>query len=312
MPISLNDRFTILKAHLEPNETFAGRIQQRHTVVRNLVQSRNAGVVETKLIGSMGRKTRIQPRAQDKFDIDILVVMGSFYSWLAPGDPNGITPQRALDALHRTIVASDRYGSMRPQQAPPTIAVTYADDTALEFVPAYKDQVGISPSGTPHNPVGRAYWVPKNGIWELADYDYEAEYITKQNIESGGLLIPGIKMIKAIKRDYFPSMKSFHLDILATTILPGIISARRQWGREVGYPGIIRDFFDLAPQFFTLSTRIPGSHSPTLSLAPSDITVWTEMFGKITRYIDTINAMDQESKKAEAWKFLFGDPFPIS
>lgn len=312
MPITLNDRFSILKANLEPNETFAKRIQQRHNAVRSLVQTRNPKVIDTKLIGSVGRKTRIQPRPEDKFDIDILVVMGSFFSWLEPGDPNGVTPQRALGSLHHTLTTSDRYSPMSPQQAPPTIAMTYADDTTVEFVPAYKDQIGASPNGVSHYPAGRAYWVPKNAKWELSDYDYEADYISARNNVADGLLIPTIKMLKAIRREYFPSMKSFQLDILAAAIVPVVVSVRTQGGGTVTYPEIIRDFFNLAPQNFALSTQIPGSHSPAMTLVASDVSTWTDLFGKITRFIDSLNLMSQESKKAEGWKTLFGEPFPIS
>jgi len=190
--------------------------------------------------------------------------------------------------------------------------MTYSDDTTVEFVPAYKDEIGASPNGVSHNPVGRAYWVPKNGKWELADYDYEADYISARNSESAGLLISTIKMLKAIRREYFPSMKSFQLDILATAIVPVVVSVRTQGGGTVTFPEIIRDFFNLAPPYFALSAQIPGSHSATMTLATSDVSTWTDLFGKITRFIDSLSAMPQESKKAEGWKTLFGDPFPIS
>jgi hypothetical protein len=307
---TLNDRFVTLKANLEPTQTLAGLIQQRHNAVRSLVQNRNPKVIDTKLIGSVRRKTRIQPRPEDKFDIDILVVMGSFYTWLPLGAPAGVTPQQALNDLHQTITESNRYGSLSSHQAPPTIAMTYADKATVEFVPAYIDRIGASANGITHTPVGRAYWVPKDNRWELADYDYEADYISAQNEASGGWLIPTIKMVKAIKRSYFPAMKSFHLDILATALVPAFVKVRNQLGQGISYPELLADFFGYAPQFLSSSVTIPGSHSPAIPVTQEEINALTQTFGTIKQYIDALNAAPQESKKIEGWKLLFGDPFP--
>src|SRR5215471_9797746 len=98
--LTLNDRFLKLKENLEPGETLSGLITQRHNAVRDFIRNRNSNVIDAKLIGSVARKTRIAPRQGDKLDIDILVVMGSFYSWLPPGAPGGVTPQGAMNDLH--------------------------------------------------------------------------------------------------------------------------------------------------------------------------------------------------------------------
>jgi len=236
--------------------------------------------------------------------------MGSFHSWLPPGTPGAITPQVALNDLHQTIMQSDRYGAMGSQQAPPTIVMAYSDKTAVEFVPAYIDRIGASPNGTPHTPVGRAYWVPKNNSWELADYDYEADYISGRNDAAGGRLIPTIKMIKAIRRIYFPSMKSFHLDILATAIVPPLVEVKNQYEQTISYPELVADFFGYAPEWLSLSTGIPGSHSPAIAVVQADLNALAETFRMIKKYIDSLNVTAQESKKVEGWKQLFGDPFP--
>jgi hypothetical protein len=77
---TLNDKLILLKGNLEPSETLSLMIQARHNAVRRSVKKGNPNVVDTKLIGSVRRKTRIHPRTEDKFDIDILVIFGSFYS----------------------------------------------------------------------------------------------------------------------------------------------------------------------------------------------------------------------------------------
>ncbi len=306
----LADNFSRLKTNLELTQSFDDLVQQRHNAVRSYIENQHVNVVDTKLIGSIKRKTRIQPTPNSPFDIDVLVIMGSFYNWLPVGSPNGITADQALGELHRTMNTSDRYAAMSPQVEPPTISIQYADKTLVEFVPAYIDQIGSSPDGAPHNPVGRAYWIPKNGKWELADYDYEANYITEKNLASDGWLIPTIKMLKAIKRIYFPQMRSFHLDIIATAIIPISVASNKQYGIQSSYPKLIADFFTYAPLHLTLPAKIPGSHSPAISLNSAEALALTDTFQKIKAYIDSFAAAPQEYKQIEGWGMLFGDVFP--
>ncbi|MFP5234338.1 MAG: SMODS domain-containing nucleotidyltransferase [Acidobacteriota bacterium] len=306
----LTDAFQQLKTNLELTPRFNELVQQRQNSVRDYLHNNHLGVVDTKLIGSVRRKTRIQPLTGGKFDIDILIVMGSFYNWLPVGALTGITPQKALSDLRRSVASSDRYGAMNPQEEPPTITVEYSDATVVEFVPGYLDQIGASSSGLMHSPKGRAYWVPVNGRWELADYDYDADYFSDQNGACGGWLIPTIKMLKAIKRGYFSTMRSFHLDIIAAAIIPISVASRKSNGAEVSYPTLIRDFFNYAPSQLSLTARIPGSHSTPMTLTQPEIATLTDTFQKIRAYIDSFQALPQESKQREGWKFLFGTPFP--
>ena len=76
----MNNHFSKLKQNLEPNPSFDQTIQTRHAAVRSALENKGAAIKDTKLIGSLQRKTRIQPRIGEKFDIDILVVLGKFYS----------------------------------------------------------------------------------------------------------------------------------------------------------------------------------------------------------------------------------------
>ena len=70
----ISGSFLKLKSNLELNKTFDEIIQQRHNAVRSVLEN-NLSNIETKLIGSLQRKTRIQPRPEDGFDIDILVIL---------------------------------------------------------------------------------------------------------------------------------------------------------------------------------------------------------------------------------------------
>src|SRR5205823_14376776 len=113
-------------------------------------------------------------------------------------------------------------------------------------------------NGAAFTPVGRGYWVPKNGQWELADCDYEADFLTKQNAASDNWLVPAIKMLKAIKREYFSDMSSFYLEIIAVDLIPQIVSSYKERNLTLSYPGIITEFFAHAPKFMEGSVKMLG------------------------------------------------------
>src|ERR1051326_6084702 len=167
--------FLKLKSNLELDPTFAEKVSKRHLAVREYLKNNHPGFKDAKLIGSLQRLTRIHPGQAQKFDIDIIVIMGEFHQWLAAG---GVSPQAALDALHSTIETSARYNAMEPVQDAPTISLTAADDIEVQLVPAYVDMIGRDPSGNELGAIGRGYWVAKEGKWKMADYDHEAEWIS--------------------------------------------------------------------------------------------------------------------------------------
>jgi hypothetical protein len=196
----MRDYFLKLKSNLELNPELEKTISARHNAVRDYLKNNNPEVKDTKLIGSLQRRTRIHPGKEGKIDIDILVIMGEFDHWTQVG---GITPQLALSKVYNTLSESDRYGKKEPTLDAPTVSLSYEDDIEVQLVPAYIDNIGHDKFGRSTEPKGRGYWVVKNGEWELADYDHEAEFITKCNEACAGHLVPMIKILKSIKRNYF-------------------------------------------------------------------------------------------------------------
>jgi len=116
-------------------------------------------------------------------------------------------------------------------------------------------------------------------------------------------------MIKAIKRNYFPAMRSFHLDIMATAVVPALVEVRNQQRLAISYPDLLSDFFGYAPHFVSSSVKIAGSHSPAIPVTQEEINALTETFRQIKQYIDAFNAMPQESKKIEGWKLHIYHPY---
>jgi hypothetical protein len=306
----MKDHFLKLKQNLELNPSFDQIIQARHAAVRSALENRSGIVKNTQLIGSLQRKTRIQPRENDVFDIDILVILGEFYSWLPIGHPNGVLPEQALNHVHGSINKSERYSLKNPEKDSPTVCLQFADKVKVELVPAYLDMIGHSPDGRTHSPKERSYWVPDNGRWVLADYDFEAGHITDMNAASDGYLVPAIKMLKSIKRLHFPYLKSFPLEILAAQLIPFIVDFRKKNRQAVSYPDMIKLFFILAKDEVMKPIQMRGSNSPAISLDQATTQSLSNIFDDIVSHVGQIEIMTNDNNKIEAWRVLFGEAFP--
>lgn len=302
------DHFEKLKSNLELDPAFADSISTRHNAIRAYLQNNLPLFKDSKLIGSLQRKTRIHPGPNKKFDIDIMVVMGEFHGWVGTG---GVSPQRALNALHATVTDSTRYGNMNPVQDPPTVTLTYSDNIEVQLVPAYIDMIGHDPSGNILGPKGRGYWIVKNGQWEMADYDHEAEYISEKNKDSAGHLVPTIKVLKAIKREYFPELDSFPLEIIAADTVPVSVIVKQVHKEPIYTHDLILEFFDDARSRLANPIQIPGSKSPAIHLNPGVATTLDKRFQIIADHIRWANQLSTQGDQIEAWRKLCGDYFPV-
>lgn len=300
--------FQKLRTNLELNDTFKNIVQVRHAAVRSVIGNNLPSITDTKLIGSLQRQTRIQPRPNDEFDIDILVILGDFSNWAYDG--RGISAGQALQTIYGSAQQSDRYSTKNPQQDAPAVSLDFADRIKVELVPAYIDNVGIGPSGEPVASKGRGYWIPKNGRWEHADYDFEADYISQLNTASDGWLVPTIKMLKAIRREYFPALRSFPMEILAAQVIPTVVGVRKSRGQQISWPILLEDFFGIAKSTLGTPLKIPASNSPAVTLDPVSIQTIQHAFGVIERHIQVVNQATTDTAGVEGWRQLFGDAFP--
>jgi Second Messenger Oligonucleotide or Dinucleotide Synthetase domain len=302
----LAEAFKIFKSNLELNDSFNTIVQARHNSARSIIENNYPGA-ETKLIGSLARQTRIQPRSGDDFDIDILVNVGEFHSWAAPGQ--GLSADSAMSNFLSSVQKSEKFAHRNPAPLKPAVAIKYADKTRVELVPAYVDKIGQFPNGSRYAPVGRAYWVPKSTGWELADYDYDAAYVTAANKSGNGWLIPAIKMLKAVKRNNFPQMPSFYYEMLAVRILAIVIKNRIGSTIGLSYPALITAFFNIAGDWLNLGLSLDGSLTPAVSLTP-DLMALKSLFDSIGRYTVAIEGLDSDTKQQREWREVCGDPFP--
>jgi hypothetical protein len=298
----INGAFKKLKNNLELNESFDRIVQQKHKAVRSVIENIDLNI-DTKLIGSLQRQTKIKPINGQDFDIDILVVLGSFYGWVSVG---GISPANALQNIHGYINESERYNSLNPQEDSPTITFEYKDGIKVELVPAYKDYIGYSPDGEATEK-GRGYWIPRDGKWVLADYDHEANHLTTMNNVSNGNLIPTIKMLKVLKNLHFPDLNSFHLEILAAQSIPGIVYYNNSRNTPNNYNNLIKDFFLIAKNQLHLPVKMGDSNSPLINLRPVDLEKIKNAFNTIHNYCETIENYTSEEERVKGWKTLFGN-----
>ena len=301
MATTISQAFSEFKSRLELNESFQEKITTHHNTIREWIENYDPKI-ETKLIGSLQRNTRIQPRTNDTFDIDILVILGEFHRIAT--DRSGVSPSDAIDKLYKIMKEHGTYRKMDPSKDYPTVYIEYSDGTKVELVPAYKDFI--------YEPKGQGYRIPKSYYeWISADYDYDAEYISKKNKETDGYLIPTIKMLKAAKRNVFPEMKSYHLEILAVDIISLIVNYLKSEGYQLSYPTLIYSFFLIGKDEIKNSVKIPGSKSPNAGSYLNEIekTQLAEKFKRICNYCTSF-IKDDGKEAIEKWKKLFGEPFP--
>ena len=301
MAKSITQAFNEFKTRLELSKTFQEAVTTHHKAIRKWIESCNYKI-ETKLIGSLQRRTRIQPRADDTFDIDILVILGAFHR--ISEDDTGVSPSDAIDKLYKIMRNHGTYRKMDPQKDYPTVFIEYKDNIRVELVPAYRDFI--------YQPKGRGYRIPKNYFeWTSADYDYDAEYISSKNKETDGWLIPTIKMLKAAKRNLFPEMKSYHLEVLATSIIPKLINYYKNENITLTFPILIFDFFYIAKDWVSFPCFIKGSKSPDASayMSYEQKQNLAYKFNKIADYCQKIIQLNGR-EGIERWRKLFGEPFP--
>lgn len=304
--MNIDQHFQSLRSRLELNPTKQGLVSMHYNAIKSKINALDKGY-EVKLIGSLQRRTRIHPKVASKFDIDILVIKGTFYSWANPGE--GITSKDALLSLKKEIVQSERYSSYKPSIDAPTISFTYDDGIHVEIVPAYKDEIGYNSKGVSHVK-GRSYWVATEEGWKIADYDYEAQLLSQIN-SSCSYLIPIIKQLKLIRSQHFDGtgIDSIHFEILATKIIPYLFN-NSLFGnyRDRHY---LEGLFKYASAFIKEPLNFEGSNADHRTIHYLDQIYINSKFSELLNLIKRANSENISYKEQiSIWTEIFGDYFP--
>lgn len=300
--MTLAEAFVEFRQRLELDASYDAIIQQRHNAVRQFLV-RHLPLARTQLIGSLQRRTRIDPQqGLQGFDIDILVELGGFQGFVSQG---GVGPSDAMDSMEIAVQGNANYRRMGAYEDQPTIIIPYGDGSSVELVPAYRDNTYL------HNPRGRAYWVPRAGRWVLADYDFDAQYVSNMNQLYDRKTVPCIKMVKAWRRNLVPLLRSYHLEVLVCAILPGVIRAIEKQGSSLPWPLLLYGLFLNLQDAIYYPAQIPGSLSEPADyyLDNSDRQRIAKAAEVSTNYAKS--AFDVPPTKAmQMWRELLGTPFP--
>ncbi len=312
--MDIQEAFATTLSRIELNPTRVQLASQRYTAIKQVIEQALPGKTVTQ-IGSFQRKTKIRPLdLSDKLDIDLLVKFKTA-RWSLFGVPGvwGI-PESALDKIQRVLVADQTYRIMRPKPDAPTVSLTYADQFTFEIVPALVDKTGRY-NHQPGEP--DCYLVGLNrDTWSPADYDYEAAYISSLNKQTGGRLVPSIKLIKAFLRGHGLSpdpLKSFHIEILCTRIIPPIIASWEAYGLNWGYHQVLAYFLCNVGSQLAGPVALPNSYSPQVqvNLSPADVQALKSKVDQLGQSAQKLCKLKDAPDMLKRWREFFGDPFPV-
>ena len=147
-----------------------------------------------------------------------------------------------------------------------------------------------------------------------ADYDYDAAYISELNQAQGvnKHLVPFIKILKAYFRNMNVTLKSFHAEILAAKIVPGLLIDWESQNLTWGYHHLLAGFLTQASTFLSGPVSLSDSHS---SVMDSGLSV--SELSRIASYLTghgnqawSICQTKDESKAVLEWSKFIGTPFP--
>jgi hypothetical protein len=306
MPVaSVDEAFKELLRRIELNPSRVALASQRYDAVKASIESALPGKTLHQ-IGSFQRKTKIRPAdLSDKLDVDVVVSFGRFFQYALPGT-EGVSPSKALQIVRQAIRSNDIYSVMPQQEDHPTIRIEYADQMAIEFVPAYEDLTGQHDHG-PNGPI--CYIVAGSPYtWKTADYDYDAQIISGLNALSDETLVPTVKLVKAYFRNATVPLKSFHTEILVANAIPGLVSEWKGKGYRYGYHHLLAGFLSRVSQTITNPAVLHGSFSPPID-SSLNLTTLASLGTFLTARAEAAWSLCK-TNAIYGWREFFGEPFP--
>jgi Second Messenger Oligonucleotide or Dinucleotide Synthetase domain len=306
MPTTIDDAFAILVSRVELNPSRVALASQRYNAIKAVVEARISGST-VRQIGSFQRKTKIRPQdLSDALDVDALAVLGEVRQYSAPGE--GFSPAQALEHVRRALRADQTYMVMAPKADAPVVSLDYSDGFRMEIAVGYRELTGQYPrQGDP-----ACYVVADKDQWRPADYDFDAQLISRLNQQSGGGLVPMIKLLKRWTRNQNVPLKSFHLEILAASILPGTWAEWKQNNRWWNHSHSLAAFLQKAGGMLVGPVRLDGSFSPAIDsgLSVESLREIAAYFADRAQRAWKLCGEDNVEHAIVEWQKFFGLPFP--
>lgn len=252
MATTIDSAFAKLKSDVEITGLQTSTVSTRQANVRDVMES-ELEVIDSFLTGSYARDTLIAPLSEA--DVDIFVLLSSKYFHQYNGRNGG--QAGLLDLVKRTL---KKTYTRTPDVARNGQAVTIRfEDFLVDVVPGFKRE-------------GGGYLIP-NSItqsWISTDPKKHVDISRAANAAHNGDLIPLIKMIKAWNKNIDWYFRSFHLEVLAWSILNGVTISN--------FPSGVRYFLDKGRELVSKQNADPAAartvevtvKAIANSVAPSD------------------------------------------
>ncbi|MEA3207159.1 MAG: hypothetical protein QOE70_216 [Chthoniobacter sp.] len=291
MATTVLQSFSNFKQNLEITGLQENIVSTRQANVREAVQKEMV-VSDTFLTGSYKRSTMIAPLAEA--DIDIFVVLDVKYFWNYNAGQNG-GQAGLLDALKRVL---RRTYTRTPDIGRNGQAVSIRfEDFLIDVVPGFTRQ-------------GGGYLIPNSQTqsWISTDPQKHVAISSAANAAHNGDLVPLVKMIKAWNRTHGSFFRSFHLEVMAWSVLDRVAISNYWSG--------VRYFFDKARFLVSKPLLDPVGYGGNvgnyllggqkLQEAGSKMQAAYERALKAEEFL----SIGRNDEAIAMWRKIFGDYFP--
>jgi len=292
MATTIKQSFQKLKQNLEITGLQAEVVSTRQNSVRDVLDA-GLKVNESFLTGSYSRSTMIAPLSDA--DVDIFAVLDvSYYHHYNNGQNGG--PAGLLDLVKKTL---RKTYTRTPDISRNGQAVTIRfNDFKVDVVPAFYRQ-------------GGGFLIP-NSIrqsWLSTDPKKHVEIMSESNSKHNGDMVPLVKMIKGWNKNIGSFFLSFHLEVLALSILDNVT---------------ISDFPSGVRYYFNKGKDLINKQNPDPAGLGGDVGAYLNTREKVQEAIDKFQLAYEQSVKAEEyerqgytqnavemWRKVFGNYFPV-
>lgn len=290
MPTTVEGAFRAFRTNLEITGLQASVVSTRQQNVREVIESK-LQVLDSFLTGSYARETLISPLTEA--DVDVFVVLESKLFHAYSGQNGG--QAGLLDLVKSTLRTTY---TRTPDIARNGQAITIRfSDFVVDVVPGFNRQ-------------GGGYLIP-NSItqsWISTDPKKHVAISTAANTAHNGDLIPLIKMMKAWNKNIDWYFRSFHLEVLAWSILSGV--------RISDFPSGVRYFLDKGREFIIQKNPDPAGYGGDVGGYINSGAKIQEAVGHFQLgYERAVKAEDYAQRglikeATEMWRSVFGNYFP--
>ncbi len=290
MATTIASSFQKLKENLKITELQESTVSTRQQNVRDVVAN-EMNILNSFLTGSYSRSTMIAPLAEA--DIDIFVILDVRYYRNYNGQNGG--QAGLLDLVKRTL---RKTYTKTPDISRNGQAVTIRfNDFKVDVVPAFYRQ-------------GGGFLIP-NSIsqsWISTDPKKHVDIMSTSNAAHNNDMVPLVKMIKGWNKNIGSFFMSFHLEILALSILNNVTIS--------DFPSGIRFYFDKGKDLISNQNPDPAGFG-------GDVGAYLNNREKIDNAVSKFQLAYERAIKAEeydrlgytqdaieVWRKIFGNYFP--